>query len=159
MLKSITLRNFKSFGEEQTIPLEPITVLVGPNNSGKSNFMSVGRFMRNAESGLGEAIRAEGGRDNLVYRPRRGDESTVISWIYEDGLSEKVEILPHEKGRNAPYAMRDLRVNPFAASSSIHLHVDALREDALVGANTVLRATGVASLRWSPSGAAPTSSA
>jgi AAA15 family ATPase/GTPase len=44
MIRSITLQNFKSFGESQTVPLEPITVLVGPNNSGKSNFMSVGRF-------------------------------------------------------------------------------------------------------------------
>lgn len=143
MLKSITLRNFKSFGEEQTIPLEPITVLVGPNNSGKSNFMSVGRFMRNAErSELREAIVLEGGRDNLVYRPRRGDESTVIAWTSEDGLSEKVEILPPEQGKNAPYAMRDVKVNPFASSSSIHLRVDALREDAPVGADTVLASDG-----------------
>lgn len=62
MLTSITLQNFKSFGEAQTVPLEPITVLVGPNNSGKSNFMSVGRFMRNAQVGLGDAIVIEGGR-------------------------------------------------------------------------------------------------
>jgi AAA15 family ATPase/GTPase len=46
MLKSITLQNFKSFGDAQEVPLEPITVLVGPNNSGKSNLLSLGNFIR-----------------------------------------------------------------------------------------------------------------
>jgi hypothetical protein len=46
MLKSITLKNFKSFGNPQEVPLEPITVLVGPNNSGKSNLLSVGALVR-----------------------------------------------------------------------------------------------------------------
>ena len=52
MLSSITLRNFKSFGEEQTIPLRPITVLVGPNNSGKSAFMNIGQFVRGCHLGI-----------------------------------------------------------------------------------------------------------
>jgi predicted ATPase len=39
MLTSVTLANYRSFGPEQQIPLQPITVLVGPNNSGKSTFL------------------------------------------------------------------------------------------------------------------------
>lgn len=79
MLKSITLKNFKSFGEEQTVPLQPITVLVGPNNSGKSNFLSLGRFIRNSHlSDVSEAVAAEGGMDFLLHRPIEGDECFIV---------------------------------------------------------------------------------
>jgi chromosome segregation ATPase len=38
MLTSLTLTNWKSFGETRNeLPLAPLTLLVGPNGSGKSN--------------------------------------------------------------------------------------------------------------------------
>jgi predicted ATPase len=89
MIKSITLQNYRSFGAKQTIPLEPITVLVGPNNSGKSSFMSVGSLFR----GIHEASR--GGvaglflRDldlsNLLHRPPAADGSFLIEWETDQG--------------------------------------------------------------------------
>lgn len=79
MVESITLQNFKSFGESQTIPLEPITVLVGPNNSGKSNFMSVGRFLTNSlVVNVTEAIRQEG--EFFFHRPLFRNEPCNIGW-------------------------------------------------------------------------------
>lgn len=39
MLKSLAVRNFKRFGAEMRIDFEPITVLVGANNSGKSTVL------------------------------------------------------------------------------------------------------------------------
>ncbi len=36
MLKSFTIKNFKSF-REATLPLAPLTLLIGANASGKSN--------------------------------------------------------------------------------------------------------------------------
>jgi GTPase SAR1 family protein len=39
MITSVRLQNWTSFGALQTAPLEAITVLVGANNSGKSNFL------------------------------------------------------------------------------------------------------------------------
>lgn len=39
MLTKVRLQNYASFGALQEVPLEPITVLVGPNNSGKSCFL------------------------------------------------------------------------------------------------------------------------
>lgn len=81
MIHSITLQNFKSFGEKQTVKLEPITVLVGPNNSGKSSFMSVGRFVANLVVGGGhEAIEQEGGESFFFHRPPAGDGSFVLAW-------------------------------------------------------------------------------
>lgn len=86
MLTSITLQNFKSFGRETTVPLEPITALVGPNNSGKSSFMSVARFVQNAViGGLEQALRAEGGLDFLLHRPRVEDSPLSIAWTTPKG--------------------------------------------------------------------------
>ncbi|MEF1220832.1 AAA family ATPase, partial [Photobacterium damselae] len=39
MLKKIKLENFKSFGEYQEIELAPLTLLYGPNSSGKSSII------------------------------------------------------------------------------------------------------------------------
>ncbi len=81
MLTSITLQNFKSFGEEQSIPLQPITVLVGPNNSGKSNLVSLARFIRNAATaGAESAFEQEGGIEFVLRRPPVGDALTRIGW-------------------------------------------------------------------------------
>ncbi|RYZ17579.1 MAG: hypothetical protein EOO70_01525 [Myxococcaceae bacterium] len=97
MLESITLQNFKSFGEEQIIPLEPITVLVGPNNSGKSNFMSVARFLKNSlVAGISAAAQQEGGL--LLHVPPTGDNHCVIGWRmgdfqYSAKLSPAVSVL------------------------------------------------------------------
>lgn len=39
-LRSVSFRNFKTFGEETTIPLDKITYLIGPNGAGKSNVLA-----------------------------------------------------------------------------------------------------------------------
>ena len=39
MLANWTLENFKSVGTKLTLPLSPITVLVGANSSGKSSII------------------------------------------------------------------------------------------------------------------------
>jgi len=44
MLTSITIRNFKSF-HEATLPLAPLTLLIGANASGKSNAIEAIRFL------------------------------------------------------------------------------------------------------------------
>jgi len=39
MFTEIGIENFKAFGKMQRIPLKPITLLYGPNSSGKSSFL------------------------------------------------------------------------------------------------------------------------
>ena len=39
MLKEIKIANFKAFGDEQTIPIKPITLIYGANSSGKSSLI------------------------------------------------------------------------------------------------------------------------
>jgi predicted ATPase len=60
-IKKITLKNFKSF-KELSINLNNFNVLVGANNSGKSNFIQVFRFIKDlVKYGLDKAISLQGG--------------------------------------------------------------------------------------------------
>ena len=70
MITEVRLQNFKSFGTLQAAPLEAITVLVGANNSGKSNFLS---FV--------DVVRGEGGVSaSDFHRPATGDGSLRVEW-------------------------------------------------------------------------------
>lgn len=66
MLTSLRLVNFKSFAEA-SVELAPLTVLVGANAAGKSNFFDAIRFLQGngLDMGVGEILRGrwEGGRE------------------------------------------------------------------------------------------------
>ncbi|HEV7672867.1 MAG TPA: AAA family ATPase [Thermoanaerobaculia bacterium] len=51
MLQSFTVRNFKSFGEPATLHLAPLTVLIGANASGKSNYLEAMQLLSWTASG------------------------------------------------------------------------------------------------------------
>lgn len=64
-LQNIKVSNFKSF-EEISVDLDRLNVLIGANASGKSNFVSIFRFLRDiADSGLDNAISMQGGIDYI----------------------------------------------------------------------------------------------
>lgn len=69
MLDHLALDGFKSFaaGKRTEVPLGPLTLLVGPNASGKSNLLDAIRFLAGAgqDLPLGEVLRGrwEGGRE------------------------------------------------------------------------------------------------
>ena len=50
MFKSIQIGNFKAFGETQRIPLKPITLIFGPNSSGKSSIIHSLAYIHHAIS-------------------------------------------------------------------------------------------------------------
>jgi predicted ATPase len=90
MLKSVTLRNFKSF-QDATLQLASLTLVVGANGAGKSNLFDALRFLRFVGSGVSirDAIEGHatslptditvpgirGGRAEIVYF---GAESSVF---------------------------------------------------------------------------------
>lgn len=91
MIQSITLQNFRSFGVKQTIPLEAMSVLVGPNDSGKSCFLSVGALCRRLceEKAFNQNVLTwVGGVEGLVHRPIQGDKDLLIGWTNELGRYE-----------------------------------------------------------------------
>lgn len=68
----VTARNFRSIART-SFDLDPFTVLVGPNASGKSNAMDILRFVRDAlRFDLEAAISMRGGIKSIRYRTRGG---------------------------------------------------------------------------------------
>jgi len=65
LIKKIKVSNFKSFGELD-MELGRFNVLIGANASGKSNFLTILKFLKDiAESGLNNAISMQGGVDYI----------------------------------------------------------------------------------------------
>jgi len=90
MIKSITLKNWKSFGEA-TLYVDPLTVLIGTNASGKSNFLDalvfLGELARTDKvdsalsggSGYGNAIR--GGANYII---RKGEKTAELEAVIQE---------------------------------------------------------------------------
>lgn len=71
MLESIWIENFKSYKTGQTLPLAPITLLIGANASGKSNAIEAFRFL--SWFAGGEKLSTIKNRINDSERIFRGD--------------------------------------------------------------------------------------
>nr|WP_272505944.1 DUF3696 domain-containing protein [Salinibacter ruber] len=68
-MKGISCRNFRCFGERTTVPVAPLTVLVGPNNAGKSSVIDLMRLLareRATEDGSSASFKDE--RFELDFR-------------------------------------------------------------------------------------------
>src|SRR5712692_2315279 len=92
----VYLENWRNFARVQ-IDLQRRVFLVGPNASGKSNFLDVFRFLHDIVSvggGFQEAVRRRGGVSSLrclaarrypdlVLRVRLGNEDELSIWEYE----------------------------------------------------------------------------
>jgi predicted ATPase len=82
MIKQITLGNWKNF-QEATVGLRERNFLIGPNASGKSNFLDAFRFLKDVSSskggGLAQAVEARGGLKALRCVHARRRSSVLIS--------------------------------------------------------------------------------
>lgn len=71
ILKKLRIHNFKSL-RNVTFEPSPLSVLVGPNASGKTNFASAVHFLSEVYSqGLENAVRRAGGFENIAFRKQR----------------------------------------------------------------------------------------
>lgn len=81
-INSIKLKNILSFGSEgQEIELQPLNVLIGPNASGKSNFIEVFRLLQALPSKPDRVIREGGGIAEWLWK---GDEAVPEARIAVD---------------------------------------------------------------------------
>lgn len=109
MLTALTLESWKSFGREPgaEIPLAPLTLLVGPNASGKSNALDALRFLQGAalDFPLSDVLRGrwEGQREvwpairgSLVEAAHSGTEAFALATSWDFGapprLHHRVEV-------------------------------------------------------------------
>ena len=77
MLKKIRIKNFKSLKDAE-LTLKPLTVLVGPNNAGKSNTLNTLHFIHDiVKRGNPNAIAARGGFNDIAWN---GKENQTIAF-------------------------------------------------------------------------------
>lgn len=91
-LRRVSLRNYKSI-ESADVSLGALTVLVGRNGSGKSNFLDALRFLSESlRTSLDHAIRSRGGFEEIKRRLKTG------RWIGDLRFSIEVElVLPSDQ--------------------------------------------------------------
>ena len=92
MFDHIKIEGFRSFKQVE-LDLSPLSVLIGPNNGGKSNFLDLISLMAEAGQGrLGKGIDSRGGYSNVAFGPHwfgeiliefRFKELSYISYILE----------------------------------------------------------------------------
>src|SRR6516225_4223257 len=67
-LRRVRIRGFKSISFCD-VRLQPLTILVGRNAAGKSNFLDALAFLRDTmEFGIGEAVKRRNGWSSLICR-------------------------------------------------------------------------------------------
>lgn len=112
MIRSLTLRDFKSFGEVE-VPLGTFSLIVGTNASGKSNLRDALRFLHGVGLGFtiaeifgekygpGGILQWRGIRGGLPEAIRQGERSFEIG--FEADSCERGTIL-YEPDANAPHS-------------------------------------------------------
>ncbi len=95
MIKELKVRNWKSF-EEATLYIDPLTVIIGTNASGKSNVLDALLFLQRVSSSVGifQAINGDasvsalrGGAEWVCRKPKKNFELEVIA----EGANKKQE--------------------------------------------------------------------
>src|SRR5438105_1824803 len=91
-VRRVRARNFRSIAECD-VTLGPLTVLLGFNASGKSNFLDILRFTRDAlTTSLATAVAHRGGLDAMLYRSATGrTESFEIRLDFDLGPSATID--------------------------------------------------------------------
>ena len=93
MIKELELKNWKSF-KEGTLFIDPLTIIIGANASGKSNTLDALLFLQRVSSGIGifQAINGElnlpplrGGAEWACFKPETRFTLTILA----DGTNDK----------------------------------------------------------------------
>ena len=96
-IKRIQVKNFKSF-TDLDLQLNDLNIFIGANASGKSNFVSIAKFLRNiARHGLENAISMEGGVEYLRNTTLGASQNLEVSIDYVLPVSDVIDILNDQK--------------------------------------------------------------
>lgn len=93
-IREISVRNYKSL-RHVTVRPRSLNVLVGPNDSGKSNFADFLDFLADVyQHGVSEAVARKGGADAIAFRDR-DSRSGTISFSIDADISYRG--IPHDE--------------------------------------------------------------
>jgi len=99
-IQRIHVENFKSFSELD-IELSQFHVLIGSNAAGKSNFISIFKFLRDiTKHGIINAIAMQGGSEYLQNTNIGSSRDLAIRVVYQP--DQKVEILEQQQCKETP---------------------------------------------------------
>ena len=127
----ISLENWRNFAQVQ-VELPRRVFLVGPNASGKSNFLDIFRFLRDIVSvggGFQEAVRKRGGVSRLrclaarrypdvMIRVRMGEDEELSAWEYELRFTQDKLRRPFIKKESVAKQGLDLLARPNAEDTA-----------------------------------------
>ena len=84
MIDTITYRSFKCF-DEQSLPLRPITLILGPNNSGKSSLIAGLRLLGQTASCIDQNV-------PLLFNGSLGDFGTYKDIVFKNSTKRYMDI-------------------------------------------------------------------
>jgi predicted ATPase len=97
-IQQVHVENFKSFSELD-IDLSRFNVVIGSNAAGKSNFISIFKFLRDiARHGLVNAIAMQGGSEYIRNAKIGHERNLVVRVSYTP--DQKLDIIDHKTGEN-----------------------------------------------------------
>lgn len=106
LLKEVSVKNFKSFSNT-TVKLDKFNVLIGPNASGKSNFVSILQFFQDAViQGLGEAVSMYGGVEYIRNVVIGKDKDLEVEVRFGSDTSKR--FLHQRKGKSFEFLTKEL---------------------------------------------------
>ena len=96
-LDHITVRGFKSIASIEKLKIGPLTVLIGPNGSGKTNFLGVFSFLNAIRTGgLQRYVAKAGGADRVLHFGSRVTERFHVRISFENERNQyEIELEPN----------------------------------------------------------------
>lgn len=97
-LDYITIRGFKSIASIDKLKLEPVNLLIGPNGSGKTNFVGVFSFLHAVrEGGLRDYVTRAGGAEKVLHFGSKTTKLIHIHLSFENEVNQyELELSPTE---------------------------------------------------------------
>ncbi len=95
-LDKIVVRGFRSIAN-QTVTLGDITVLIGSNGSGKSNFIEVFKLLREISEGrLSDYVKRSGGAERILHFGSKNTDSINLRAYFNDSVDQyEISLFPN----------------------------------------------------------------
>lgn len=136
MITKVCARNFRSIGERIELELGAMTVLVGPNASGKSNVVDILRFLAEcASGGIDRPVAVRHGFDSLRYGNPR-EPSDVLLEVHILVPIDDLRVVERRAGATTLARVEERQrelVRKRLMSTSDLLHAEGLRAEGTAG--------------------------